>query len=203
MGASAYLVNFALTIVLIVGAYQFYFYPQRRPVRPAMQFAATIDNRIPFRPGWVWIYSGLYYPVIILLIFTIDSFERFNYTAFNFLTLLFAQLICFFVMPVRTPPEWRNYDHEASLSTRFLRVVHGFDAPTNCFPSMHVSVATLTALHLANNLQPSLGGWELLCYAFPVLIGLSALFTKQHYLIDLPTGAVLGYSCYELWSMFG
>ena len=30
-------------------------------------------------------------------------------------------------------------------------------------------------------------------FAFPVLIALSCIFTKQHYLVDLPFGAALGW----------
>ena len=73
-----------------------------------------------------------------------------------------------------------------TLSERFLALVQKFDAPTNSFPSMHTSVAMLTALHLA----PHVGA---AAFAFPLLIALSCLFTKQHYLIDLPAGAVLGW----------
>jgi membrane-associated phospholipid phosphatase len=57
---------------------------------------------------------------------------------------------------------------------------------------MHTSVAMLTALHL----QPQLG---LAAFAFPVLIGLSCLFTKQHYVVDLPAGALLGWVDYGLY----
>jgi len=76
------------------------------------------------------------------------------------------------------------------LSERFLALVQRFDARSNSFPSMHVSVALLTALHLLPHLGAS-------AFVFPVLIALSCLFTKQHYVIDLPAGALLG------WSTFG
>ena len=74
-----------------------------------------------------------------------------------------------------------------------LALVQRFDARSNSFPSMHVSVATLTALHLQ-------GHFGLAAFAFPVLVGLSCLFTKQHYLIDLPPGAALGWTVYRLYS---
>ena len=57
---------------------------------------------------------------------------------------------------------------------------------------MHVSVAMLTALHAL----PSLG---IVAFLFPILIALSCVFTKQHYLIDLPAGAVLGGFAYWLY----
>jgi len=75
---------------------------------------------------------------------------------------------------------------------RFLKFVRNFDAETNCFPSMHVSVATLTALHA----QATLGPWAFL---FPLLIAISCILTKQHYLIDLPFGAALGGVAYAIY----
>jgi membrane-associated phospholipid phosphatase len=56
---------------------------------------------------------------------------------------------------------------------------------------MHVSVATLSALHLL----PVAGTAALL---FPLLVAASCVFTKQHYLIDLPTGAGLGYAAHAI-----
>jgi hypothetical protein len=53
-------------------------------------------------------------------------------------------------------------------------------------------LATLTALHLYS----SPGAWAL---AFPVLIGLSCLYTKQHYAIDVPAGAALGWAAFEVF----
>ena len=64
-----------------------------------------------------------------------------------------------------------------------------FDDRNNSFPSQHTSVATLTALHL----QPELGA---AAFAFPVLIGASCLFTKQHFVLDIPAGALLGWIAY-------
>jgi uncharacterized membrane protein YbhN (UPF0104 family) len=61
-------------------------------------------------------------------------------------------------------------------------------------PSMHTSVAMLTALYL----QPHLGTWAFL---FPVVIGLSCLFTKQHYVVDLPAGAALGWVAYRVFAI--
>jgi membrane-associated phospholipid phosphatase len=195
-------INSILAIVLIVGAYQFYFLPQKRPFRKALELTTKIDKFIPFKPGWVWIYSGLYYPVIIGLVFTINSFEKFNITAFNFLMLLFMQLVCFYVFPVQTPHSWRYFENTSCTSLRFLKLIHSFDDSTNCFPSMHVSVATLASLHIVSNLTPSLGSFAVIFYAFPVLIGLSAVYTKQHYLADVPAGAFLGYINYEIFAIY-
>jgi len=181
-----YVVNLLLSAILIVGAYQFYFWCQRNPLSPVRQFRLGIDERIPYWPSWVWIYSCLYYPIILYLNFVLDSAREFTYVATSYMLLLALQMLFFVFVPVATPPHWRSYNRSRTLSERFLALVQKFDAPSNSFPSMHTSVAMLTALHLA----PHVGA---AAFAFPLLIALSCLFTKQHYLIDLPAGAVLGW----------
>jgi membrane-associated phospholipid phosphatase len=202
MSNLGYIVNFVMTIIMIVGGYQFYFLVQRRHLRNPIEFAYTLDDLIPFQPGWVWIYSGLYYPIIILLVFTIPSFAKFNYTAFSFITLLIMQLVVFFLFPVKIPKHWRNYDQKKSLSTRFLAFVHSYDGLPNSIPSMHVSVSTLTALHLYQNLMPEYGYVAQLAFLFPLLISASALFTKQHYVVDIIPGVLFGYVNFEIFRLY-
>jgi membrane-associated phospholipid phosphatase len=200
MSALDYLINFLMAIILIVGAYQFYFFLQRDHGRTPIAYKSWIDDRIPFTPSWVWIYSALYYPVIVLGVLTIDSFAKFNYTVFSFIMLLAMHLVIFYYFPVQTPPAWREYKLE-SLSTRFLGFIQTYDAPSNCFPSMHVSVATLTALHLHANLLPFVGQFAVLVYFFPLLIAISSVCTKQHYFADVATGPILGYVNFKIYEL--
>jgi hypothetical protein len=201
MSALDYLINFLMAVILIVGAYQFYFYLQRERSRKPIAYNSRIDEWIPFTPGWVWVYSALYYPVIVLGVLTIDSFAKFNYTAFSFIILLGMHLLIFYFFPIQTPAAWREYKPE-TLSTRFLGFIQTYDAPSNCFPSMHVSVATLTALHLHSNLLPLVGQFAVLAYFFPLLIAISSVCTKQHYFADVATGPVLGYVNFKLFELF-
>ncbi len=190
MKITDYAINLLLSLVLIVGVYQFYFWCQRNHLAAPRQLKLRIDDWIPYWPSWVWVYSCIYYPIILYLNFIIDSARHFTHVATSYMLLLGLQMLFFVLFPVTTPAHWRGYNRERGLSERFLALVQRFDARSNSFPSMHVSVAMLTALHLL----PHLGATA---FAFPVLIALSCLFTKQHYVIDLPAGALLG------WSTFG
>lgn len=187
-------VDLILSIVLIVGAYQFYFFTQRHLLRTPRHFHFALDERIPFQPGWSWVYSFLYYPAILYLNLVATAPGHFTRMAFSFIVLLAMQVLCFALYPVATPPHWRSQAVANAASVRFLKFVRNFDAATNCFPSMHVSVATLTALHA----QATLGGWAFL---FPVLIAISCIMTKQHYLIDLPFGAALGVAAFAVYTV--
>jgi membrane-associated phospholipid phosphatase len=202
MSLFGYIVNFFMAVILIVGGYQFYFFVQRRHRGNPIEFVCALDDKIPFWPQWVWIYSGLYYPIIILLVFTNRSFAQFNYTVFSFITLLIMQLAIFFIFPVKIPERWRDYNREDSLSTRFLGLVHTYDGLPNSIPSMHVSVSMLTALHLYQNLIPDAGHYAQLAFLFPILIAISSIFTKQHYVVDLLPGALFGYINFELYKYY-
>ena len=198
-----HVVHLLMAVILIVGGYQFYFLVQRSHLGQPIEFPSKIDDYIPFRPEWVWVYSGLYYPIILVLVFTIKTFSQFSYTVFSFITLLVMQVTAFFFFPVKIPDRWRDYDRDASRSARFLALVHTYDGLPNSIPSMHVSVATLTALHLQQNLMLETGGYSLLAFLFPLLIAISSLFTKQHYVVDLAPGAVVGYINYEIYVLLG
>jgi len=185
MTASDYLIQLTLSVFLIVGVYQFYFWCQRNALAEPRQLRLPVDDMIPYRPSWVWVYSFLYYPVILYTNLVIQSPREFTHLAMSFLLLLVLQMAVFISFPVVTPEEWRPGCAPTTRSERFLQFVQRLDARSNSFPSMHTSVATLTALHLHSSLGP-------VAWLFPLLIGLSCLFTKQHYVIDLPAGAGLG-----------
>lgn len=183
-------VNLLLSAVLIVGAYQFYFWCQRNVFFEPREWRTTLDERIPYVPAWVWIYSFLYYPAILYVNVVVESAQQFTRVAASYLVLLALQVLFFTLLPVRTPSHWRSVNGGRTPSERFLALVQRFDGPTNSFPSMHTSVAMLTALHL----QPQVGA---VAFAFPLLIGVSCLLTKQHYVVDVPAGAALGLVAYS------
>ena len=191
-----YLVLFVMAVIVIIGIYQFYFWCQRNKIRESLNLECFVDRWFPYYPAWVWIYSGLYYPIIVLMVLTFKDMRHFCYTVFSFFILLLCQMFFFVFLPVETPEEWRNLAKgKQSVSNRFLRFVHSFDAPSNCFPSMHVSVAMLTAMHLTTNI-PDAGWWFFL---YPLMISISALYTKQHYFLDLIPGALLGWGIFRLF----
>ena len=188
-------IQLALSVILIIGVYQFYFWCQRHHFSKPRQLRTLLDDVIPFQPSWVWIYSCLYYPVIVYINFVSESPRHFLYMAMSYIVLLVCQMAFFLAFPVATPPEWRECVASGrGSSLRFLALVQRFDASSNSFPSMHTSVALLTAMHLL----PHLGAWA---YLFPVLIALSCLFTKQHYVLDLPAGAALGWAVFQLFRL--
>jgi membrane-associated phospholipid phosphatase len=189
-----HIINLVLSVFLIVGVYQFYFWCQRNHLARPRQLRLPLDDAIPYCPRCVWIYSGLYYPVIVYINFVMESAGQFLRVAMSYILLLGMQMVFFLFFPVATPAEWRSVNLRRGRSEKFLALVQRFDSPANSFPSMHVSVATLTALHLWPHVGPAV-------MLFPALIALSCLFTKQHYVIDLPAGAALGGVVFGMYNM--
>lgn len=194
MTPTDYVFQLTLSVFLIVGVYQFYFWCQRHVIARPRDLELTVDAWIPYWPSWVWIYSFLYYPVILYVNLVVESPRQFTELVVSYILLLMFQIVFFMVFPVITPEKWRTRNTRCTVSERFLAFVHKFDDRTNCFPSMHCSVATLTALHLYPLLGPGV-------FTFPLLIGLSCLFTKQHFLIDVPAGVALGWGAFELFKL--
>jgi membrane-associated phospholipid phosphatase len=190
-----------ITVVLIVGGYQFYFWAQRQTFYPARYFETKLDGKITFDPRWVWIYSGLYYPMILLAALSVPSWEAYAYCVGCFLTLLAVQVMFFVLWPVAIPASWRTHVdiHDARTeyprSMRMLDLVWSYDKLRNSMPSMHVSVAMMVDLTIGSN-WPVAGYVGLL---FPFLIATSALKTKQHYCVDVIPGAVLGALVFYGW----
>jgi membrane-associated phospholipid phosphatase len=110
----------------------------------------------------------------------------------------------FVTWPVAIPAEWRTAPHIHAArgtkphSMRMLDMVWSFDKLRNSLPSMHVSVAMMVDLTIGKN-WPTMG---IICAAFPLLIAISALKTKQHYVVDVVPGALLGAAVFFGWHHF-
>jgi membrane-associated phospholipid phosphatase len=192
-------IEVAMTVVLILGGYQFYFWAQRQRFYEARYLTTRFDAMIKYDPRWVWIYSGLYYPMIVICALSMPDWLSFCRSVGCFLALLAVQMVFFLRLPVAIPAEWRSSPEviawHGTRSQAFIDLVWSYDKLRNSMPSMHVSVATLVDLTIWSN-------WPIAGYVgglFPVLIAASALKTKQHYVVDVIPGAALGAAVFWFW----
>jgi membrane-associated phospholipid phosphatase len=194
-------IEIAMTVVLIIGGYQFYFWAQRRTWFRARCMATRLDAIVTYDPRWVWVYSGLYYPMIIAAALSVSTWRDYAQAVGCFLSLLAVQVAIFVVWPTDVPPEWRvahRIGWDGTWSQRFLDLVWSFDKLRNSLPSMHVSMATMVDLTIWRE-WPTLGHAGI---AFPILIAVSAVKTKQHYVADVVPGAALGAAVFFGWRSF-
>lgn len=76
-----------------------------------------------------------------------------------------------------------------------LRLAYSLDPPYNCFPSLHVAyafVSALTCYRVHRGVGTAAALWA-------ALIGVSTLYTKQHYVADVIVGALAAYVAYVLF----
>ena len=174
--------------------------------------SSPIDDSIPFIPHFVWFYySWFVYCYVILIIFFFTS-EKDYFNAFWFMAFGMT-VFCIFSYFCPTGLELRPDTVEGSgLSAMLVRAMYAIDTPTNVFPSIHVydtvgmhaailhsdTVAKWAARHSTNEAscrrKIRLIHWISAVWA--ILICLSTLFIKQHSVIDLIGGLVLGIVVY-------
>src|ERR1051326_6139921 len=73
MSTTDRIIQLIVSVFLIVGVYQFYFWSQRNPLTRPRQLRLPVDDWIPYRPRWVWVYSFLYYPVMVTINCSVSS----------------------------------------------------------------------------------------------------------------------------------
>ncbi len=186
----------AMGVVLTFG---FYFTDQYMAVQLAQGTgfwtpASAWDKLVPFAPGWIWVYL-LYFPLCFLpLLFrgVLDDLELFRRTAAGFAIQFIVALAFFWLLPSRMI---RPHFDPQGISEQVLFIFYQIDPGFNIFPSLHVANLTFVAC-LAGRLTGPL--WTLFVWILCGLIAASTVLVKQHYLLDLPAGFLLGAASYSL-----
>ncbi len=112
--------------------------------------------------------------------------------------LVAAQLIsvaCFIAFPLRFAFTRPAAD---GLPGQLFTLLGGFDLPFNQAPSLHISLLIVLWIAFAAHLPRR---WHWLLHGWFALIGVSVLTTWQHHLIDVPTGALVGWLCVYLFPL--
>ncbi len=159
-------------------------YPVFRPIRFPL---LAIDRRVAFSPRWVWAYESIY-PLLMVALLGRARGDIARY-ATGFIIVMGVGFSVFLLFPVQGPRP------PIFAGGGLYRLQTTIDTPLNSFPSMHIALATYSACVgiqctsgvLRRRLAALLPAW-VLC------IGYSALATKQHYAVDLPAGALLGWA---------
>lgn len=181
-----------VAFVLLIPLYLFI--PQLAAGRPPSIPALPLDHRIPLQPAWVLVYGSLYLFLILLPVFVVRQEEHIRRTVFAYLTVWIAAYVCFFFYPTVAPRPDDTLTGEGFLVWG-LRFLYSSDPPYNCFPSLHVAHSFVSALS-SYRVHRGLGAVASVC-AFAV--GLSTLFTRQHYILDVVAGILLAAVAYAVF----
>lgn len=166
-------------------------YPYFEPIYLPMNW---VDRNVPFIPHSVWIYMSEYFYFVFIYLL-LKKNNHINKYLYSFLSLqLFACLI-FFFFPTTYPRE--NFpipEGTAPWLAAAWEWLRKQDAPTNCFPSLHVASVYISAFVFWDEGQKQ-KFWIFMVWS--TLIAATTLTTKQHYLADVIFGISL--ACFFFW----
>ncbi len=142
------------------------------------------DAGIPFEPTWVWAYL-IPYLVGPLVVGTLSR-ATFAWFIRRGLLLIGITLAIFILYPTQT--HQRPHVRGTGLTAQLYRdMVEIDEPPANAAPSLHVSLTCLLAWALVRD-HPR---WWLPGFTGAVLVWLATLYTRQHHVLDVVTGAGL------------
>jgi membrane-associated phospholipid phosphatase len=160
---------------------------------PTYRPELALDRAVPLQPAWMFVYGSLYVFVVILPLLVVRQQELARRAMRAYLTVMITAYIGFLLFPTLAPrPEDVVGD---GFSAWTLRIAYSIDPPHGCFPSLHVAysfVSALTCYRVHRGVGIAAAVWA-------ALIGVSTLYTKQHYVVDVVAGALAAYGAYVLF----
>lgn len=182
-----------LPMVLLVLLVPLYLFLPALAPGPMRVPEVALDRLVPLRPIWALIYGAVYAFLIILPVFVVRQPEHIRRTVLAYLTVWMAAYVCFVVYPTAAPrPAEVSGEGFAVWGLRFL---YSSDPPYNCFPSLHVAHSFVSAL-ASYRVHRGVGIAATVC---ALLVGLSTLYTKQHYIADVLAGIGLALVAYHVF----
>lgn len=166
-----------------------YFYLLRHPAYPVVVMPLTaLDPLIPFQPAALYAYLSLWLYVGVAPGLQLTFRELIVYGLWAG-ALCLAGLGLFYFCPTAVPP--LAFDVSGYPGFRMLQ---GVDATGNACPSMHVAIAMFTVIRIEHLLRDARApiGLRVCNVAWFLAISWSTLAIRQHVVIDVVAGALLG-----------
>lgn len=153
----------------------------------------ALDRAVPLQPSWALVYGSLYLFLIVLPVFVIRQETQIRRTVRAYLMVWIAAYVCFWLYPTMAARPARVLGE--GFGVWGLRFLYSADPPYNCFPSLHVAHSFVSAL-ACSRVHRGVGIGAAFC---ATLVGVSTLFTKQHYLLDVVAGILLACGAYAIF----
>jgi len=176
----------SIAMVLLLALVPFYiFIGESAPYRTLHVLELGVDRAFPLQPAWALVYGSLYLFLILLPVFVVREEALIRRTVYAYLTIWLTAYVCFLLYPTVAPRPAQVF--AGGFAGWGLRFLYSADPPYNCFPSLHVAHSFVSALSCARVHR----GVGIAASACAALVGLSTLFTKQHYVLDVLAGVLL------------
>jgi membrane-associated phospholipid phosphatase len=188
-----------LAVILTVSAFHISCYlavnalNSRRPEEAFRNLGTALDQNVPYLP-WtsVFYYFGDFFVIVFAALVIWRMLRRpLRRAAFFYAGMILAGAILQLLFPGKAP--WS--DQLAAFQKAFHASL-GLK-PYACLPSMHVALSVfpaLLSLHVWKSAAP-----KIIYVASAILITISTVTFKEHYLLDAVAGALLAAVFYWLW----
>ncbi|MCB9597057.1 MAG: phosphatase PAP2 family protein [Sandaracinaceae bacterium] len=150
----------------------------------------SLDRAIPFVPWTVWLYGTITWTSFVAWLSVRERADAARLMA----AITVASAACalvFIVWPTTFPRGL--YPLPEGLGARTLAELAELrddDSPSNCFPSLHVALAWGIALTWASWIRRR--PLAVLPIAWALVVSVTTVTTKQHYVVDVPAGMLVG-----------
>jgi membrane-associated phospholipid phosphatase len=171
-----------------------YYGPQVWPLFPAQPAPELpLDHWVPFQPAWALVYQSIFI-VHTLALWLPREAEAVQRYARNLAAVFACGAVVFWLYPTLSP---RPVQSESLLHAWLISAV---DGPRNAFPSLHAAMGLLTVVAVGNHFRAChVSRWWRVALAFWWIAMLySTLATRQHRLLDLLAGILLGLLSFAL-----
>ena len=129
----------------------------------------------------------------MLPVFVVRQEDQIRRTVWAYLMVWSVAYVCFLVYPTMASRPAKVIGE--GFVVWGLRFLYSSDPPYNCFPSLHVAHSFVSAL-TCYRVHRGVGIAAALCAS---LVGVSTLFTKQHYTVDVIAGMLLAFVAYVVF----
>lgn len=180
-----------LLLLILLFFVQISYFPINRIVGNGVILKFPIDDSIPLLPLWA-------FPYLLSLIWWIGCFiwscakmDALLYKRFVF-TILFVSIICYFIYILYPTYVVRPEIQGTGFQFDLMRFIYGSDRSYNAFPSGHTYTTTIIMIFWWKWFPKKWWLW----LTITVIVLISTLFTRQHYMPDILAGisiAFIGY----------
>ncbi len=161
-----------------------YYVPKHIKRRTRSIMVTRFDHAISQRPWWVFIYV-LSFAQWYICYWAVFRFGRANALQGADTLSKIACMLFYILLPTTMERE-----EPRGFLAWGLRIIYRLDAPTNLFPSMHCTLSMICLIMLFTADVPLC--LQLINAVFSLLVFTSTLKTKQHVIVDVLSGVLLG-----------
>ncbi len=187
-------------LITAVGAIGFFYFYGKAAAAPEPKLLpmSDLELAIPLLP-WTIVFYLSDYLYILLLVALLRNQTAFSRASYGVFLGVVISLSIFVIYPTTYPRSSVTLDPPWSWLFAFL---HGFDAPSNCFPSLHVSNTLIPTWYCAGQL-PQTSRLRKCLWIWAIAICISTVTTKQHYAVDVLGGILVSLVSIGLVSVVG